>query len=99
LKAARHPTYWVLVAAFIGGRGGYTLFMAHGVVHLQDLGRTDTIAAWAVRVSTVSGLVGKLILAAFGDHIDPRNIYALCFYFLAGWCFAGASLTAERCDE
>jgi MFS family permease len=76
-EAARHPTYWLLVASLIGGSGGYTLFMAHGVVHLQDLGHSATVAAWAVGVATVSGLIGKAILAAFGDRIDPRYIYAL----------------------
>jgi MFS family permease len=50
--------------------------VAHGVVHLQDLGHTAGVGAWAVGIMTVSGLIGKVILAAFGDRIDPRYIYA-----------------------
>ena len=76
-EAARHPSYWLLLGALVGGSGGYTLFLAHGVVHLQDLGHSAGIGAWAVSVATVTGLIGKLILAAFGDHIDPRYIFAL----------------------
>ena len=76
-EAARHPSYWLLLGALIGGSGGYTLFLAHGVVHLQDLGHSAAVAAWAVSIATVSGLIGKVILAAFGDRIDPRYIYAL----------------------
>jgi MFS family permease len=76
-EAARHPTYWLLLGSLIGGSGGYTLFLAHGGVHLQDLGHSATVAAWAVSIMTVSGLIGKVILAAFGDHIDPRYIFAL----------------------
>jgi MFS family permease len=76
-EAARHPAYWLLLGSLIGGSGGYTLFLAHGVVHLQDLGHTAAVAAWAVSIATVSGLIGKVILAAFGDLIDPRYIYAL----------------------
>ena len=76
-EAARHPTYWLLLGALIGGSGGYTLFLAHGVVHLQDLGHSASIAAWAVSIVTVSGLIGKVILAVFGDRIDPRYIFAL----------------------
>jgi len=76
-EAARHPAYWLLLGSLIGGSGGYTLFLAHGVVHLQDLGFTAAVAAWAVSIATVSGLIGKVILAAFGDLIDPRYIYAL----------------------
>src|SRR5277367_1869450 len=76
-EAARHPSYWLLLGSLVGGSGGYTLFLAHGVVHMQDLGHSAAVGAWAVGVMTVSGLIGKAILAAFGDRIDPRYIFAL----------------------
>jgi MFS family permease len=76
-EAARDPSYWLLLGALVGGSGGYTLFLAHGVVHMQDLGHSAAVGAWAVGIMTVSGLIGKAILAAFGDRIDPRYIYAL----------------------
>jgi MFS family permease len=76
-EALRQPTYWLLLGALIGGSGGYTLFLAHGVVHLQDLGHSASIAAWAVSIMTISGLIGKAILATFGDQVDPRYIFAL----------------------
>jgi len=76
-EAVRHPAYWLLLGSLIGGSGGYTLFLAHGVVHLQDLGHSAGVGAWAVGIMTVSGLIGKLILASFGDRIDPRYIFAL----------------------
>jgi MFS family permease len=76
-EAVRHPAYWILLGSLIGGSGGYTLFLAHGVVHLQDLGHSAGIAAWAVGIATITGLIGKAILAVFGDRVDPRYIYAL----------------------
>jgi MFS family permease len=76
-EAARHPSYWLLLGSLVGGSGGYTLFLAHGVVHLQDLGHSAAVGAWAIGIMTVSGLIGKAILAVFGDRIDPRYIYAL----------------------
>jgi MFS family permease len=76
-EAVRHPCYWLLLGSLVGGSGGYTLFLAHGVVHLQDLGHSARIGAWAVGIVTISGLIAKLILAIFGDRIDPRYIYAL----------------------
>jgi len=75
--AVRNPTYWVLLISLIGTSGGYTLFLAHGVVHLQDLGHSASAGAWAVGTMTVTGLIGKVILAALGDRIDPRYIFAL----------------------
>jgi MFS family permease len=75
--AARSPGYWLLVAALIGGSGGYSLILAHGVAHLQDLGHSRSFAAWAIGTMTITGLIGKAILATFGDRIDPRYIYSL----------------------
>jgi len=76
-EAVRNPVYWVLLISLIGTSGGYTLFLAHGVVHLQDLGHSAGVGAWAVGTMTVTGLIGKVILAALGDRIDPRYIFAL----------------------
>jgi MFS family permease len=76
-EAARQPAYWLLLGALIGGSGGYSLILAHGVVHLQDLGHSARVGAWAISTMTVTGLIGKVILAAFGDRIDPRYIFAL----------------------
>jgi len=75
--AVRNPTYWVLLISLLGTSGGFTLFLAHGVVHLQDLGHSATVGAWAVSIMTVTGLIGKAILATLGDRIDPRYIFAL----------------------
>jgi cyanate permease len=75
--AVRNPTYWVLLISLLGTSGGYTLFLAHGVVHLQDLGHSAGMGAWAVGTMTATGLFGKLILATLGDRIDPRYIFAL----------------------
>jgi MFS family permease len=75
--AVRNPTYWVLLISLIGTSGGYTLFLAHGVVHLQDLGHSARVGAWAVGIMTVTGLIGKVILASLGDRLDPRYIFAL----------------------
>src|SRR5258706_9689195 len=79
-EGVRHPTYWLLVGSLVGGSGGYTLFLAHGVAHLQDLGHSNSVGAWAVSIATVTGLVGKLILGVFGDRVDPRYIYS---FFIA----------------
>jgi MFS family permease len=75
--AVRNPAYWLLLGSMLGCSGGYTLFLAHGVVHLKDLGHSAGIGAWAVGITTVSGLIGKAILASLGDRVDPRYLFAL----------------------
>jgi MFS family permease len=76
-QAALQPAYWLLLGALIGGSGGYSLILAQGVPHLQDLGHSARVGAWAISTMTVTGLIGKVILATFGDRIDPRYIFAL----------------------
>jgi MFS family permease len=76
-EAVRNPVYSVQLISLLGTSGGYTLFLAHGVVHLQDLGHSASVGAWAVGTMTVTGLIGKVILAVLGDRIDPRYIFAL----------------------
>lgn len=75
--AMRNPAYWVLLIAMLGASGGFALFLAQGIVHLKDLGHSARVGAWAVSTMTVSGIIGKVILAALGDRIDPRYIFAL----------------------
>jgi MFS family permease len=76
-EAVKNPAYWLLLGSLIGGSGGYSLILAHGVVHLQDLGHSARVGAWAISTMTVAGLIGKVILATFGDRIDPRYIFAV----------------------
>ena len=76
-EAVRSVPFWMLLLAITGGSGGYTLFLAHGVVHLQDLGHTRTAAAWAVSILTISGLFAKVIIAALGDRLDPRYLWGI----------------------
>lgn len=69
--------YWVMLLSFVGGSAGYTLFLAHGIVHLQDLGHTREAGAWAVGILSISSLLAKLIIAAIGDRFDPRYLWGI----------------------
>jgi MFS family permease len=74
-EAAASRTFWLMVLALCGGSCGLTLFLAQGILHLKDLGYGAT-AAWSVSLMTASTLLGKLALAAAGDRIDPRYVWA-----------------------
>jgi len=75
-SAMHHPSYWLILLTFVGGSGGYTLFLAHGIVHLQDLGHTPAVGAWAIGTMTISTLLAKVVIATIGDRYDPRYIWA-----------------------
>lgn len=75
--ALRSPILWLLLFCSIGMSGGFTQVMAHAVVHLQDLGNSTDIAAGSFSVLVAATLIGKLMLGVFGDHVDPRYLWAL----------------------
>ncbi len=68
--------FWLLMASQMGMSLGYTVFIAHGVVHLQDLGHTREAASWAISMMALAGLVAKGITGALGDRVDPRYLWA-----------------------
>ena len=75
-EVLKHPLFWGLLVCGIGVNIGMTLYFAIGITHLQDVGRTATIGAWALGVYGISALLSKFVLGAFGDRVDPRFIWA-----------------------
>ena len=76
-EAVTSLPYWVIVMVMLGGSGGYSLVLAHGVVHLQDLGHSPAAGAWAIGLVAVGGLIAKVFTATLGDRIDPRYLWAV----------------------
>jgi MFS family permease len=75
------PTYWLIVFSLVGGSGGYTLFLAHGIVHLQDLGHSIDVARGALATLTWTGLLAKAVIMLLGDRVDPRYLWAVFMVF------------------
>lgn len=82
-EAIASPAYWLLIVSQMGMSCGYTVFLAHGVVHLQDLGHTRDAGSWAISMMALAGLGAKAIVGTLGDRIDPRYIWA-CFLGVFG---------------
>ncbi len=76
-QAMASPAYWLMVLALLGVSCGYTLYLAHGFVHLRDLGHSASEAWQAISLVAVSGLIAKLIIAICGDRLDPRYLWAV----------------------
>lgn len=75
--AVRNPTYWLILGSLLGGSGVYTLFLAHGKLLLEDFGHPLGIGGTAVFTMTISGLVAKAIIIAFGDRFDPKYLWGI----------------------
>lgn len=74
-EAITSLTYWLLVFSQMGMTCGYMVFLAHGVVHLQDLGHSRDAGSWAISMMALTGLAGKAIIGTLGDRIDPRYLW------------------------
>lgn len=84
-EALRGPYFWTMITPFVGVSAGFALFLGHGIVHLRDLGHSMQVGAWAVGTMTISGLIGKAVLAILGDRVDPRYLWAaFCATFGVG---------------
>ena len=82
-EALMTPAYWLMVLSLVGGSCGYTLYLAHGVVHLADLGHSRADGAWAVSILAVTGLGAKVVVALLGDRFDPRYLWGAFTAFFA----------------
>jgi len=85
--------FWLMTLSQIGVGCGYSVFIAHGVVHLQDLGHTRDVGSWAISIMALTGLGAKALVAVLGDRIDPRYILSV---FVA--VFAFGQLLAIQAD-
>ncbi len=68
--------FWIMMISHMGMGCGYVLFLGHGVVHLMDIGHTRDAGSWAISLIALTSLLGKAIIAALGDRIEPRYIWA-----------------------
>jgi MFS family permease len=69
-------SFWIMMVCHMGMGCGYSLFLGHGIVHLMDIGHTRDAGSWAISLIALTSLFGKGIIAALGDWIEPRYIWA-----------------------
>ena len=82
-EVLKQPSLWMMFIAALGVSFSYTIFLAHGPVHLKDLGHPAAAGATAVSIATLSQLLAKVVVGACGDQVDPRYIWAM-FTALSG---------------
>lgn len=79
----RTPSYWLLVGALLGGSSAFTFFLGHGIAMLKDLGHAPTVGYGAIGTMTLTGLIAKALIVAFGNRFDPRYLWVF-FMLLFG---------------
>ncbi len=75
-QALHSRSIWVILFAAIVISGGYALFLAHAIVHLQDQGLATAVAARIVGTLVLSTLLGKIGVGILADHVESRWLWA-----------------------
>jgi MFS family permease len=81
-EALRTRAFWCIAVMSVVVGLDWILIMAHGVIHLHDLGFTPAVAAKTVAVMVSASLVGNLLAGVLGDRIPPHRIGAIAMLAL-----------------
>lgn len=76
-EALRTPALWLYIVSLLGFSAGYPLYLAHGVLHLRDLGYSPAAAASSISIMLLSALFGTLLFAGIADRVEPRLAWAI----------------------
>ena len=76
-EALRSPTLWMLIVTYVGFFMGFFIYLAHGIVHLEGLGHSPAAAAQSLAVLMLSSVIGQFTVAALGDRVEMRYIFAI----------------------
>jgi MFS family permease len=91
-EALSSPSLWMLVAAYLGFFAGFFIYIAHGIANLEGLGHSPAASARSLALVLFSALLGQFTIAALGDRIEMRFLFAVavCFFGIGIWLAARA---------
>lgn len=90
-EASRTAALWLMFACAVGVSGTFAMLVAHGGVHMRDLGHPVSAGAVVISTMTLASLLAKAVVATLGDRLDPRYIWAV----FTAVCGAGALLAVD----
>lgn len=88
----RTPSVYLLVLTYLGFFAGFFIFIAHGIANLESLGHSPAAASRSIALVLFSALLGQFTVAALGDRIEMRFLFAVavCFFGIGIWMAARA---------
>jgi MFS family permease len=91
-EVLRTPSVWMLVLTYLGFFAGFFIFIAHGIANLEGLGHSPAASARSLALVLFSALLGQFTIAALGDRIEMRFLFAVavCFFGMGIWLAARA---------
>lgn len=81
-QALRTPAFWLIVFGTSAFTMVFNLCIAHGVVHMQDRGIDNSLAATSVGLLVMASVIGRLGSGTIGSKIEPRFTWCLGLVFM-----------------
>lgn len=91
--ALRQSSWWLLILGTICSLATFGMMVGHGVVHFRDLGHDAGTSAMFLAFLPLMGFVGKLVVGALGDRLEPRFIWGGAMVLMA--CGMAVGVTAH----
>lgn len=86
----RTRAFWCIAIFNLAVGLSWILLMAHGVIHLRDLGFSSGQAAQTVALMVSASLAGNIVAGALGDRIPPHRIGAVTIALMVLGMFMAA---------
>lgn len=74
--ALKTRSLWIILGGSVGFYMAITVFLAHSVRHLTDMGHTPAEAGLATGTVALFSIVGKLFAGFLCDRFEPRYVWA-----------------------
>jgi MFS family permease len=80
--AVRSRSLWLLIVAVVFSAFVWQVIVTQGPLHLQDRGFDPGMAAFFYSLAIGLSIVGRFTIAALGDIIEPRYLFASGIFFI-----------------
>ena len=85
-RAARTARFWWVALAFVGGLIAWYAVQVHQTKYLTEIGFTPEVAAWALGLVGLGGIVGQIGLGHLSDRVGREWAWTLaCGGFAASY--------------
>jgi MFS family permease len=85
-EAMSTPAAWLLLVGSMAMGVGFEFCSAYGVIHLMDIGFSNTVAALSVGALAFFAIVGRLVTGFLGDRIELRWIMIAGSFLIGVGC-------------
>jgi MFS family permease len=76
-EAATTASFWIILFAALAQTATIFVYLAHGVLHLMDIGHSRGAAAFSVSIFAIGAVAGKLAAGVSADRMQPRYVWSV----------------------